>query len=106
MLNILLLYCCLIFDVLQILTAISTVDDLNYPEKTDTYYIVNAPYIFSACWKVRSLRFHYSSTFVVKTLTCHLILGCEASFAREKKKEGSCFAWLWERRASRGKIAY
>ncbi|KAL5987975.1 hypothetical protein ACLOJK_035737 [Asimina triloba] len=28
------------------------VDDLNYPEKTDTYYIVNAPYIFSACWKV------------------------------------------------------
>ncbi|KAJ9551223.1 hypothetical protein OSB04_015268 [Centaurea solstitialis] len=27
-------------------------DDLNYPEKTDTYYIVNAPYVFSACWKV------------------------------------------------------
>lgn len=37
---------------LKILTIISTVDDLNYPEKTDTYYIVNAPYIFSACWKV------------------------------------------------------
>lgn len=36
----------------KILTAISTVDDLNYPEKTDVYYIVNAPYIFSACWKV------------------------------------------------------
>ncbi|XP_057431231.1 SEC14 cytosolic factor [Lotus japonicus] len=37
---------------LRLLTAISTVDDLNYPEKTDTYYIVNAPYVFSACWKV------------------------------------------------------
>ncbi|XP_057795243.1 phosphatidylinositol/phosphatidylcholine transfer protein SFH9-like [Salvia miltiorrhiza] len=37
---------------LKILSAISTIDDLNYPEKTETYYIVNAPYIFSACWKV------------------------------------------------------
>eukprot|EP00262_Sarcandra_glabra_P007477 TRINITY_DN20304_c0_g1_i1.p1 TRINITY_DN20304_c0_g1~~TRINITY_DN20304_c0_g1_i1.p1 ORF type:complete len:337 (-),score=45.01 TRINITY_DN20304_c0_g1_i1:479-1489(-) len=37
---------------IKLLTIISTVDDLNYPEKTDTYYIVNAPYIFSACWKV------------------------------------------------------
>nr|XP_043621466.1 SEC14 cytosolic factor [Erigeron canadensis] len=37
---------------LKLLTVISTIDDLNYPEKTDTYYIVNAPYIFSACWKV------------------------------------------------------
>jgi hypothetical protein len=37
---------------LKLLTDISSVDDLNYPEKTDTYYIVNAPYIFSACWKV------------------------------------------------------
>ncbi|KAM7492793.1 hypothetical protein LguiA_035714 [Lonicera macranthoides] len=37
---------------LKLQTAISTIDDLNYPEKTDTYYIVNAPYIFSACWKV------------------------------------------------------
>ncbi|OAY55286.1 SEC14 cytosolic factor [Manihot esculenta] len=36
----------------KLLTVISTVDDLNYPEKTETYYIVNAPYIFSACWKV------------------------------------------------------
>eukprot|EP00250_Pteridium_aquilinum_P010399 c19358_g1_i1 orf=402-1418(-) len=36
----------------KILITISTVDDLNYPEKTDVYYIVNAPYIFSACWKV------------------------------------------------------
>ncbi|KAJ7538285.1 hypothetical protein O6H91_11G041900 [Diphasiastrum complanatum] len=36
---------------LKILTAISTVDDLNYPEKTDAYYIVNAPFVFTACWK-------------------------------------------------------
>ncbi|XP_022753018.1 phosphatidylinositol/phosphatidylcholine transfer protein SFH11-like isoform X2 [Durio zibethinus] len=35
----------------KLLTTISTIDDLNYPEKTETYYIVNAPYIFSACWK-------------------------------------------------------
>lgn len=37
---------------LKLLTVISSIDDLNYPEKSDTYYIVNAPYIFSACWKV------------------------------------------------------
>ncbi|XP_058115316.1 phosphatidylinositol/phosphatidylcholine transfer protein SFH1-like [Magnolia sinica] len=37
---------------IKLLTIISTIDDLNYPEKTETYYIVNAPYIFSACWKV------------------------------------------------------
>lgn len=37
---------------LKTVTVISSIDDLNYPEKTDTYYIVNAPYIFSACWKV------------------------------------------------------
>ncbi|CAK9145126.1 unnamed protein product [Ilex paraguariensis] len=37
---------------IKLLTVLSTIDDLNYPEKTDTYYIVNAPYIFSACWKV------------------------------------------------------
>ncbi|XP_050216981.1 phosphatidylinositol/phosphatidylcholine transfer protein SFH9 [Mercurialis annua] len=37
---------------IKLLTVISTVDDLNYPEKTQTYYIVNVPYIFSACWKV------------------------------------------------------
>ncbi|KAJ8635806.1 hypothetical protein MRB53_010073 [Persea americana] len=37
---------------IKLLTIISTIDDLNYPEKTDTYYIVNVPYIFSACWKV------------------------------------------------------
>ncbi|XP_076932281.1 phosphatidylinositol/phosphatidylcholine transfer protein SFH9-like, partial [Bidens hawaiensis] len=37
---------------LKLLTAISSIDDVNYPEMTDIYYIVNAPYIFSACWKV------------------------------------------------------
>ncbi|GAV86433.1 CRAL_TRIO domain-containing protein/CRAL_TRIO_N domain-containing protein [Cephalotus follicularis] len=37
---------------IKLMTIISTIDDLNYPEKTDTYYIVNVPYIFSACWKV------------------------------------------------------
>lgn len=37
---------------IKLLTIISSIDDLNYPEKTNTYYIVNAPYIFSGCWKV------------------------------------------------------
>ncbi|CAN6690317.1 unnamed protein product [Malus baccata var. baccata] len=37
---------------IKLMTIISTIDDLNYPERTNTYYIVNAPYIFSACWKV------------------------------------------------------
>ncbi|KAL0915500.1 hypothetical protein M5K25_015923 [Dendrobium thyrsiflorum] len=37
---------------IKLMTIISTIDDLNYPEKTDTYYIVNAPYVFSSCWKV------------------------------------------------------
>lgn len=37
---------------IKLMTIISSVDDQNYPEKTETYYIVNAPYIFSSCWKV------------------------------------------------------
>ncbi|XP_074582554.1 phosphatidylinositol/phosphatidylcholine transfer protein SFH2-like isoform X1 [Curcuma longa] len=37
---------------IKLLTLIATLDDLNYPEKTQTYYVVNAPYVFSACWKV------------------------------------------------------
>ncbi|KAG7012663.1 Protein real-time [Cucurbita argyrosperma subsp. argyrosperma] len=37
---------------IKLLTIISTIDDLNYPEKTNTYFIVNAPYIFSSCWKI------------------------------------------------------
>ncbi|KAG6423903.1 hypothetical protein SASPL_114311 [Salvia splendens] len=38
--------------VVLLLTTITSIDDLNYPEKAQTYYIVNAPYVFSACWKV------------------------------------------------------
>ncbi|KAH1068883.1 hypothetical protein GYH30_006454 [Glycine max] len=38
--------------VILFLTAISTIDDLNYSEKIDTYYIVNVPYVFLMCWKV------------------------------------------------------
>ncbi|CAH8388725.1 unnamed protein product [Eruca vesicaria subsp. sativa] len=30
----------------KLVTIISTIDDLNYPEKTNTYYVVNAPYIY------------------------------------------------------------
>ena len=41
------------FSFQQVVTAIATIDDLNYPEKTETYYVVNAPYIFSTCWKVQ-----------------------------------------------------
>ncbi|KAL7143066.1 hypothetical protein ABFS83_08G165900 [Erythranthe nasuta] len=37
---------------IKLLSVITAIDDLNYPERTKTYYIVNAPYIFSACWKV------------------------------------------------------
>lgn len=37
---------------IKLLTIISSIDDLNYPEKTSTYYIVNVPFIFSTCWKV------------------------------------------------------
>jgi len=55
---------------MQLLTAISTIDDLNYPEKTDTYYIVNAPYIFSACWKVcvNTLLLKKFTSFATKCL--------------------------------------
>ncbi|KAH0854992.1 hypothetical protein HID58_024520 [Brassica napus] len=31
---------------IKLMTTITTIDDLNYPEKTETYYIVNVPYIF------------------------------------------------------------
>jgi len=39
------------FSRLKTSTVIATVDDLNYPEKTDIYFIVNAPLVFSTCWK-------------------------------------------------------
>lgn len=56
---------------MQLLTAMATIDDLNYPEKTDTYYIVNAPYIFSACWKVcvNALLLKKFTSFASKCLT-------------------------------------
>jgi hypothetical protein len=31
---------------MQLLSVISTIDELNYPEKIDTYYVVNAPMYF------------------------------------------------------------
>ncbi|KAL4193429.1 hypothetical protein AMTRI_Chr06g199320 [Amborella trichopoda] len=37
---------------IKVLTTMATIDDLNYPEKTETYFVVNAPYVFSSCWKV------------------------------------------------------
>ncbi|AQK60004.1 Sec14p-like phosphatidylinositol transfer family protein [Zea mays] len=51
------------------LTSISTVDDLNYPEKTETYYVVNVPYIFSACWKVVKPLLQERTKKKVKVLT-------------------------------------
>ncbi|XP_066316253.1 phosphatidylinositol/phosphatidylcholine transfer protein SFH1-like [Miscanthus floridulus] len=53
----------------SILTSISTVDDLNYPEKTETYYVVNVPYIFSACWKVVKPLLQERTKKKVKVLT-------------------------------------
>ncbi|KAE8706564.1 Sec14p-like phosphatidylinositol transfer family protein isoform 2 [Hibiscus syriacus] len=40
---------------IKLLTTISTIDDLNYPEKTETYYIVNAPYIFQHVGRLLNL---------------------------------------------------
>ncbi|KAJ0017638.1 hypothetical protein Pint_09406 [Pistacia integerrima] len=53
---------------MQLLTIISTIDDLNYPEKTNAYYIVNVPYIFSACWKVSVSMLFLVLLVVVKPL--------------------------------------
>jgi hypothetical protein len=59
------------------LTMITTVDDLNYPEKTETYYIVNAPYVFSACWKVSGICLNSLSGFpVMYTFYCSLFQFC------------------------------
>lgn len=88
---------------MQLLTVISTIDDLNYPEKTETYYIVNAPYIFSACWKVCI----YHIIIIKMNSTPHTpptppplpetrlksksldAAGCKASPARKNKEENS-----------------
>ncbi|KAH1264804.1 hypothetical protein GmHk_01G000641 [Glycine max] len=52
---------------LRLLTAISTIDDLNYLEKIDTYYIVNI-----------------------------VLEGCEAFFERKNKEKNPGVARLWE----------
>ncbi|GAB2224748.1 hypothetical protein Drorol1_Dr00005518 [Drosera rotundifolia] len=54
---------------IKLLTIISSIDDLNYPEKTTTYYIVNAPYIFSACWKVVKPLLHERTRKKVQVLS-------------------------------------
>ncbi|KAL6954514.1 hypothetical protein U1Q18_008727 [Sarracenia purpurea var. burkii] len=54
---------------IKLLTIISTIDDLNYPEKTLTYYIVNAPYIFSACWKVVKPLLHERTRKKIQVLS-------------------------------------
>ncbi|KAK7276979.1 hypothetical protein RIF29_18128 [Crotalaria pallida] len=53
---------------LKLLSAIATIDDLNYPEKTATYYVVNAPYIFSACWKIVKPLLHERTKKKVQVL--------------------------------------
>ncbi|KZV45692.1 hypothetical protein F511_00344 [Dorcoceras hygrometricum] len=54
---------------IKLMSVISTVDDLNYPEKTDIYYIVNAPYIFTACWKVVKPLLHEKTRKKVQVLS-------------------------------------
>jgi len=54
---------------IKLLTIITTIDDLNYPEKTLTYYIVNAPYVFSACWKVVKPLLHERTRIKVQVLS-------------------------------------
>ncbi|XP_047337778.1 phosphatidylinositol/phosphatidylcholine transfer protein SFH9-like [Impatiens glandulifera] len=54
---------------IKLMTMISTIDDLNYPEKTLTYYIVNAPYVFSACWKVVKPLLHERTRKKVQVLS-------------------------------------
>ena len=74
---------------------ISTVDDLNYPEKTDTYYVVNAPYVFSACYKVRAIGDGFSCSLLFPetealvrggSFSVVQFPGCEASVARKNQK--------------------
>ncbi|GAQ88853.1 Sec14p-like phosphatidylinositol transfer family protein [Klebsormidium nitens] len=37
---------------LNLLNAMSKIDEFNYPEKANAYYLVNVPYVFTAIWKV------------------------------------------------------
>jgi hypothetical protein len=85
---------------MQLLSVISTIDDLNYPEKTDTYYVVNAPYVFSACWKVCVYLHGSKSLFAscaTKCLMLEPLVGCKASCARKDKAENPGSSGLWER---------
>lgn len=52
----------------KLLTILSTIDDLNYPERTTAYYIVNAPYVFSSCWKVVKPLLHERTRKKVQVL--------------------------------------
>jgi hypothetical protein len=85
---------------MQLLSVISTIDDLNYPEKTDTYYVVNAPYVFSACWKVcvylRVLKSLFASC-ATKCLMLEPLVGCKASCARKDKEENPGSSGLRDR---------
>ncbi|XP_075477345.1 phosphatidylinositol/phosphatidylcholine transfer protein SFH2-like [Primulina tabacum] len=75
---------------IKLLSAISTIDDLNYPEKTDTYYIVNAPYIFTACWKVVKPLLHERTRKKVQVLSGSRPLFWSMS-------TGKCNQWRKER---------
>ncbi|KAH7861449.1 hypothetical protein Vadar_026295 [Vaccinium darrowii] len=82
----------------KLLTVISTIDDLNYPEKTDTYYVVNAPYIFSACWKVVRPLLHQRTRNRVQVLPGSgrdelLAIMDYASLPHFCRREGSGSSW-------------
>lgn len=90
---------------LQIVTVMSTIDDLNYPEKTETYYIVNAPYIFSACWKVgnrirlvdHSILMYFFQTVEMLLMMCSIVVtlfaGSKTPSAGKNQEESSGAAW-------------
>ncbi|CAA2960471.1 Hypothetical predicted protein [Olea europaea subsp. europaea] len=42
-----------IYQIIKKYSEMSVIDELNYPEKMETYFIVNGPpYMLSICWKV------------------------------------------------------
>jgi hypothetical protein len=101
------------FYTLQMLSTITAVDDLNYPEITETYYIVNAPYVFSACWKV-SAHTWFNQCLTVKLhsrlhryskliwVYVHSWAGCEAPFTRTNQKEDQSLIRPRKRRVIKG----
>lgn len=96
----------------------STIDDLNYPEKTDTYYIVNAPYIFSACWKVgKHISLHFASCLNAGKWECWMhfsraladlccFAGSKTSSAGKNQEESSGAAWHWKGWTIKGKLRF